>query len=226
MNSQWLLTTFGSLVLGLWSVALVADQPPPTVQPAPPSQVATPPSDQTTTPGQLATPPSQGAIRLGEGADVRVDVQTGEKAAEYKHGMACRASKLIGMNVTNPAGEKLGSINDLVVDPKTGTIRYAALARGGFLGIGQKLVAVPWEAFEFQTKELEQRAFRGEDDADDTGVVSEDRFSLILNIDAKTLEEHPGFEDTWPKSGDPNLMKGRTRPAEQSVPQPVDESLR
>jgi sporulation protein YlmC with PRC-barrel domain len=225
MKSRWLLTAFSSLLFGLCSVALMADQPPPTVRPVPPSERATPPSEGTTTPGQLATPPSQEAIRPGQRTDVRVDVQTGEKAAGHEHGMACRASNLIGMNVTNPAGEKLGSINDLVVDPKTGTIRYAALARGGFLGIGEKLVAVPWEAFEFQTKDVEQRAFRGDDESEATGVVSKDRFTLILNIDAKTLEEHPGFDDTWPKSGDQNLMKGRT-PAEQSVPLPADESLR
>jgi len=143
---------------------------------------------------------------------------TREETAKHKHTSGFRASTLIGMKVENKEGEKLGSIEDLVLDPETGTIRYAALARGGFLGIGEKLVAVPWTAFECQTKEREQRAFRGEDQRK-TGVVSDDHVALILDIDAKTLEQHPGFkEDNWPESGDASLMKSRAQPVEGSVP--------
>lgn len=202
MKSQWLLTMLSGLLLGLGAAASMADQPPSAG--TPPREQATPPAEAATTPGeQDVTPPGE--------------MQPREETAK-KHAGGFRASTLIGMKVENKEGEKLGSIEDLVLDPQTGTIRYAALARGGFLGIGEKLVAVPWTAFECQTKQREQRAFRGEDQRE-TGVVSDDRVALILDIDAKTLEQHPGFkEDSWPESGDASLMKSRAQPVEESVP--------
>jgi hypothetical protein len=52
-----------------------------------------------------------------------------------------RASKLIGSNVTNDKNEKIGSLDDLVVDKSR--ILFAVLQIGGFLGLGSRLVAVP-----------------------------------------------------------------------------------
>jgi len=54
--------------------------------------------------------------------------------------------KIIGSKVINVKGETLGKIEDLVVDIDTGTIMYAVLESGGFLGIGDKLLPVPWES--------------------------------------------------------------------------------
>src|SRR5262245_21409012 len=54
-----------------------------------------------------------------------------------------RASEIIGTSVKNKAEEDLGSINDLVIDPVDGQIAYAAVSMGGFLGVGDKLFAVP-----------------------------------------------------------------------------------
>ena len=48
--------------------------------------------------------------------------------------------------VVDPAGEVLGSISDLLLDPQRGRIAYAIVAAGGFLGIGERLFAVPWKA--------------------------------------------------------------------------------
>ena len=60
---------------------------------------------------------------------------------------ANKASDLIGMDVRNQQNEKLGDIKDLVVDLPSGKISYAVLSVGGFLGIGDKLIAVPPSAF-------------------------------------------------------------------------------
>lgn len=54
-----------------------------------------------------------------------------------------RANTLIGMRVRNTESENLGKINDLLFDDK-GAIQAAVVSVGGFLGIGDKLVAVPW----------------------------------------------------------------------------------
>ena len=53
-----------------------------------------------------------------------------------------RASKLVGLNVYNDNNESLGSINDLLTD-KSGDIKAVVIGVGGFLGVGEHLVAVP-----------------------------------------------------------------------------------
>jgi sporulation protein YlmC with PRC-barrel domain len=57
-----------------------------------------------------------------------------------------RASQLIGKPVKNAQGEKLGAIHDLVLTPELDQVSYVALSRGGFLGIGQNLYAIPWSS--------------------------------------------------------------------------------
>ena len=54
-----------------------------------------------------------------------------------------RMSKLIGMNVHDPRGSKLGEVKDVVVDMSSGRVHYAVLSFGGFLGVGDKLFAIP-----------------------------------------------------------------------------------
>lgn len=58
-----------------------------------------------------------------------------------------RASKLIGAAIVNDKDERIGTIDDLVVNPED-RITYAILSVGGFLGIGSKLVAVPFHSLE------------------------------------------------------------------------------
>lgn len=91
------------------------------------------------------------------------------------------AGKLIGDPVVNPKGEDLGKIEDFVIDPKTGRIDYAVLSFGGFLGMGDKLFAVPIEAMKLST---EERRF-------------------ILDVDKERLKHAPGFDKNhWPDTSD------------------------
>ncbi|MHC1763265.1 MAG: PRC-barrel domain-containing protein [Verrucomicrobiia bacterium] len=92
-----------------------------------------------------------------------------------------KASKLIGMNVRNLQNERLGEIEDLVVDFKSGKISYAVLAVGGFLGIGEKYVAIPPSAFS----------------------MGADRDSVVLNADKAKFENAPSFaKNDWPALDD------------------------
>jgi hypothetical protein len=88
---------------------------------------------------------------------------------------------VIGSNVVNPQNEDLGKIEDIVIDASSGQVVYAVLSFGGFLGMGDKYFAIPWNALNFDLKD--KRA--------------------VLNVDKKLLENAPGFEkDVWPNWAD------------------------
>jgi len=91
------------------------------------------------------------------------------------------ANTLAGDSVRNAAGEDLGTIDEIMIDIPSGRVAYAVLSFGGFLGMGDKLFAVPWSALK----------------------VDEDEKCFILNIDKRTVEEAPGFDkDNWPDMSD------------------------
>ena len=54
------------------------------------------------------------------------------------------AEKVTGTNVYNPAGEKLGSVEDIMIDKISGKAIYAVMSFGGFLGIGDRHHPLPW----------------------------------------------------------------------------------
>ena len=61
------------------------------------------------------------------------------------------SSKVSGTAVYNPDREKLGSIDDVVIDKRSGQVRYAALEFGGFLGMGTDRYPVPWSMLKYDT---------------------------------------------------------------------------
>ena len=94
-----------------------------------------------------------------------------------EHPQVLSASTTIGDKVINTAGEQLGNIKELMIEAEDGSIVYAVLSFGGFLGLGDKLFAIPWEAL---TLDTEEHAF-------------------ILDIDKDILKNAPGFDkDHWP----------------------------
>ncbi len=61
------------------------------------------------------------------------------------------SDKVEGTTVYNNAGEKLGSIDDLMIDKRSGQIRYAVLEFGGFLGMGTDRYPMPWNVLNYDT---------------------------------------------------------------------------
>src|SRR3954447_22035279 len=59
-----------------------------------------------------------------------------------------RTSKVVGLSVYNDNNESLGSISDLLTD-KSGNIKAVVIGVGGFLGVGEHLVAIPWDKIKF-----------------------------------------------------------------------------
>jgi sporulation protein YlmC with PRC-barrel domain len=104
-------------------------------------------------------------------------------------GANVRASQLIGMNIQNEQAKSVGEVNDLVIDTSTGQIRYAAVTYGGFLGVGNKMFAVPFGPFKFQQN-----------------PDNPDQSVLVLDVTQKQLEGSTGFdEDHWPNFADQNF---------------------
>ena len=91
------------------------------------------------------------------------------------------ADTLIGSDVYNTAGESLGSIKEFMIEMSSGRIGYAVLSFGGFLGVGDRLFAVPWAALRLDTVNK--------------------RFTL--NASKEQLKKAPGFDkDHWPSMAD------------------------
>ena len=53
-------------------------------------------------------------------------------------------TSLVGNRIYTNEGKSLGKLEEIVIDTRTGCVRHAVLAVGGFLGIGQRRLAVPW----------------------------------------------------------------------------------
>jgi sporulation protein YlmC with PRC-barrel domain len=97
-----------------------------------------------------------------------------------------RANSIAGMTVKNPAGQDLGKVEDVVIDMGTGKVRYAAISFGGFLGVGDKLFAVPFHALKVKHN------------------TGDKTTHFVLNVDKKTLEKAPGFDSkNWPDFANP-----------------------
>lgn len=88
---------------------------------------------------------------LGQHATVSTTATSGEVVTHQKQG-ELRANNLIGMRVQGGQDEKIGKINDLVID-ESGQVSAAVISIGGFLGIGDKVVAVPWRKVRFDGAE-------------------------------------------------------------------------
>ena len=92
------------------------------------------------------------------------------------------AATITGDDVYNMQDENLGNIQDVMLDLTEGTIRYAVLSSGGFLGMGDRLFAVPWKALK----------------------LDKENHRFMLDVDTERLKNAPGFDkDEWPNMADP-----------------------
>lgn len=97
------------------------------------------------------------------------------------------AGTMTGDSVRNLAGEDLGNVQEIMLDVHDGTIAYAVLSFGGFLGMGEKLFAVPWKAL----------------------TLVQDEKHFLLDVDKTVLENAPGFaKDDWPDFSDAGWGQG------------------
>jgi len=106
---------------------------------------------------------------------------TMESATAKRYRRVLSASTLAGDRVVNAKGEDIGKIDEIMIDVPTGRVAYAVLSFGGFLGMGDKLFAIPWSRL----------------------TLDEDNQNFQLDLDRETLEQAPGFDkDNWPDMAD------------------------
>ncbi|HEX9854440.1 MAG TPA: PRC-barrel domain-containing protein [Acidimicrobiia bacterium] len=96
------------------------------------------------------------------------------------------AGTLAGDPVKNPTGERIGDVKEVMIDLPTGRVAYLVLSYGGFLGMGDKLFAVPW----------------------DVVTIDQDDQAVVVDIDKSELERAPGFDnEAWPDFSDATWTK-------------------
>ena len=97
------------------------------------------------------------------------------------------AHTLLGEDVYNHKDEKLGDIKEFMLDMNNGNVAYAVLSFSSFLGMGEKLFAVPWQALKLDT--VNKR--------------------FLLNMEKDYLKNAPGFDkDDWPDMADQSWVDG------------------
>lgn len=93
------------------------------------------------------------------------------------------ASTLDGDKVYTTDGDDVGKIKEIMLDVRTGRVAYAVLSSGGLLGIGDKLLAIPWSALTLDT----------------------DRKCFLVAVSSERIKNAPGFDKShWPTMADPN----------------------
>jgi sporulation protein YlmC with PRC-barrel domain len=83
-----------------------------------------------------------------------------------------RSKTLFDYRVKSPQGEDLGKIEEVMIDMEMGRVAYAVLSFGGFWGLGDKWVPVPWDAVALQP----------------------DQKILLLKIEREKIQKAPNFE--------------------------------
>lgn len=121
---------------------------------------------------------TQAGTTRGQGPRI---VGRGNSSADGPGPDVMASATLDGNKVVSSDGEDIGKIKDIMLDVGSGRVAYAVLSSGGFLGIGDKLLAIPWSAL---TLDTEHKCF-------------------ILAMTADRVKNAPGFDkDHWPAMAD------------------------
>jgi sporulation protein YlmC with PRC-barrel domain len=143
----------------------------------------------TLTPGAQKLTDTSHDVPVESNTPSRDDVRDGVAEPEGRRANVIAATDLTGDHVYNPAGESLGKIHQIMLDTTTGKIAYAVVSSGGFLKMGEKLLAVPWNALQFDPERKE----------------------FILSIDRHMLENAPRLDQgQWPDMEAPHWRQDFT----------------
>lgn len=182
MKSKLLSAICMPAALAVGAATAFAQTPPPAPSPSAPSEnmpETTPAPSPAPAPSMREETPS---TTLPSDHSAAVERSTAGTFAANQAADEWRSSKLVGLTVYNAANEKVGDINDLIMGPD-GKISNAVIGVGGFLGLGEKLVAVAFSDLQLNR------------DADGTMRVT-------INSTKEALESAPDFKYYAPKKGE------------------------
>lgn len=95
------------------------------------------------------------------------------------------SERVEGTKVYNDTGDKLGSIDELIIDKRSGHVRYAVLEFGGFLGMGTDRYPLPWDMLKYDTS----------------------RDGYVVPLDKARLEGAPRYADDTPPAYDDDYRR-------------------
>ena len=93
------------------------------------------------------------------------------EATSITTGTLIAAEKVRGTSVYNLAGDKLGSVEDIMIDKVSGRAIYAVMSFGGFLGMGEEHYPLPWATLRYDVQ----------------------KGGYMVNLDKKQLEGAPSY---------------------------------
>ena len=112
-----------------------------------------------------------------------MDTVVGTDASVRETARLIASDKVEGTAVRNVSGDKVGTIERVMIDKRAGKVAYAVMSFGGFLGMGQEYVALPWhmlrynenlDAYEMNITEDQLRGAPAVGQGWDTGTVNRD----------------------------------------------------
>ena len=121
-----------------------------------------------------------------------------------------RTSKLVGLSVYNDNNESLGSINDLLTD-KNGDIKAVVIGVGGFLGVGEHLVAVPFDKVKFVNEPVAYTGAAGPPNAGAAKTTSTTTSTTTTGAATTTTKANPWYPDHAVYSGTKDQLKAMTQ---------------
>jgi sporulation protein YlmC with PRC-barrel domain len=199
MRTLAAIVVVASLVTG---IALVIDVPAQQTAPAPAAQPAQPAGDQAAQPSAspsapAAQPSAPSASPSTEPTRPSVQITPpspppptaapspggapAQPASTDGRQLQVDASAVLGSTVRNADGKDIGRVSRLMMDPREGKIATVVIGIGGMLGIGEKLVSLPWNAVR----------------------VTQDRGQVVVVADQRLLEQAPAAERKADKGGEP-----------------------
>lgn len=126
-------------------------------------------------------------------------------------GQTQSAEQILGMSVVSRDGEKLGEIQDIKLDTRTGRVNYVTVQKGGVMGIGgEEGIAVPLEAFQFTNENAKLTVDKSKlDNAPKQSGMSDQEFQ-------RDLQSHYGISPTWQE--DRSGMQSTTPGSQSTTP--------
>ena len=207
---------------------------------------ADPATDTTTTMGTETAPAADAPMEAdaeaaAEGA-AEAEVAASGKVEQEQAANELRIDWITDATVTSPDGNSIGEINDVIIDGDAGTVKAAVIGVGGFLGIGEKQIAVPWDQLTINydahqiTSDLTQEeaeaapeyVFRDQEAAPDAaggdaagGGMATDSTTMTTTPDAAATTTDPamtGTTATEPMAPSAAPADGAAMPADGTMP--------